>query len=220
MKKAFKPILQSAALPLLAATLLTGCDMVHYYFSSSYVLGYMEVGGIELKQEGGAIAILPDAVAGKVSVQSEGEDRKFYDEICAEHGDVAYNRNVGLVSDIITEWGLHPDIASVTVTSDKDFDAAHPAGTPLNDCTELTYCSAYDYVSSGYDQSFLTYDSPKEKTEPLTEVSAGELSLMLEDYGLLTFTSSPETKGAHRISVTLNTADGRSFSASMDYEFN
>ena len=46
------------------------------------------------------------------------------------------------------------------------------------------------------------------------------LSLMLEDYGLLTFTSSPETKGAHRISVTLNTADGRSFSASMDYEFN
>ena len=69
-------------------------------------------------------------------------------------------------------------------------------------------------------QSFLTYDSPKGKTEPLTEVSAGELSLMLEDYGLLTFTSSPETKGAHRISVTLNTADGRSFSASMDYEFN
>ena len=43
---------------------------------------------------------------------------------------------------------------------------------------------------------------------------------MLEDYGLLTFTASPETKGAHRISVTLNTADGRSFSASMDYEFN
>lgn len=220
MKKAFKPILQSAVLPLLAAALLTGCDMVHYYFSSSYVLGYMEVGGIELKQEGGAIAILPDAVAGRVSVQSEGKEREQYDAICAEHGDVAYNRNVGLVSDIITEWGLHPDIASVTVTSDKDFDAAHPAGTPLNDCTELTYCSAYDYVSSGYDQSFLTNDTPKEKTEPLTEVSAGELSLMLEDYGLLTFTASPETKGAHRISVTLNAADGRRFSASMDYEFN
>lgn len=205
---------------LLAAALLTGCDMVHYYFSSSYVLGYMEVSGIELKQEGEAIAILPDAVSGRVSVQSEGEEREQYDAICAKHGDVTYNRNVGLVSDIITEWGLHPDIASVTVTSDKDFDAAHPAGTPLNDCAELTYRSAYDYVSSGYDQSFLTNDTPKEKTEPLTEVSAGELSLMLEDYGLLTFTSSPETKGAHRISVTLNTADGRSFSASMDYEFN
>lgn len=41
-------------------------------------------------------------------------------------------------------------IEKITIWSDKDFDAEHPAGTPLDDIVALRLKTYYDFIKSGY----------------------------------------------------------------------
>ena len=42
-------------------------------------------------------------------------------------------------------------IKGIHIHTDVDYDANHPAGSLLDNCTTITFSSCYQYVSSGYD---------------------------------------------------------------------
>ncbi len=150
-----------------------------------------------------------------VSFRSTGEDKELYDSICAENGDTSFNRDVTLIVDLINISSSYPDVASINVTSDKDFDAEHPAGTPLNDCLEVTFYSAYQYIQSGYNEDELSRDK---QTKLLSEVSSTEF--LLNTYRReFEFVKQPTLLGTHTITFSLTSVSGDVFEDSLEFDF-
>lgn len=63
----------------------------------------------------------------------------------------------------------------ISVVADADFDAAHPAGTPLDDIICLRSESAYEYIRSGYENSKPMYVNCR---KPLSELTQNDMTLM------------------------------------------
>lgn len=45
---------------------------------------------------------------------------------------------------------IHPDMTSINIVSNQDFDEEHLAGSSLNDCVTIHLCSYYPYIANGY----------------------------------------------------------------------
>ncbi len=86
-----------------------------------------------------------------VSQESEGVKKEKFDSLCRRYDDFGYNRwRGGPMPNAQVNHFLSIDFKSITVTSDVDFDDAHPAGTPLNDITQFAAISPVKYIRSGY----------------------------------------------------------------------
>ncbi len=81
-----------------------------------------------------------------------GSDRSTFDALASKHGDIGYHQDISASSSCpsMPHTFLGHDFASITVTSDADFDEAHPAGTPLNDLIQYMTYSPYPFIQSGY----------------------------------------------------------------------
>lgn len=143
----------------LSVPFLWGCNKVYYYYSNSYILGYSYVSGISATPISGSdlpeidiMVITEDWTS--VTFRDEGKKKEEFETISKRHNDSGYNRNVGLILDMITtQVCLYPDITSIIVNCDSDFDSTHPAGSSLNDLLSMPYHSYDEFVSSGYDES-------------------------------------------------------------------
>ena len=60
-----------------------------------------------------------------------------------------------------TATALAYPIDKITISCEKDFDAEHPAGEPLDDVVKLDYTSFYNFVKGGYVYDFnkIPYDA-------------------------------------------------------------
>lgn len=88
---------------------------------------------------------------------------------------------------------LYFEIESIEVTSDKDWDAAHPAGTSLNDLIEFRVFSYADYIDGGYTGSVGDWE-----TKTLSEMTTDDFKLIkpgIEFY----FKHNPEVIDQHRL---------------------
>ena len=156
------------------------------------------------------------------------EKAKYFSEI---YGDTYYNKK-------ISGW-LHPALAypieKITISCDKDFDAEHPVGKPLDDIVLLEYSTYYKFIKSGYK---LTFDNPwwfdKEEevlTSPLNSINAdvtklAKVILKLSDedntwdnfFGRLVFASAPAEPGEYTFTLEM-TSNGKIYKTVVTHTF-
>ena len=152
----------------------------------------------------------------------ELEDAQYPDEflrIAERNGDTEFN---DLKSP--PEQGLMAfadNFAGIRVTSDKDWSAEYPAGTPLNDKMGVRYVSYAEYIDSGYPPGFdlgkdILYDKPLSALQP-DDLRVIKYIRSLSKYSfLLYFTSVPDNPGeVHTFTVEFTTSDGTVKTASI-----
>ncbi|MCQ2251484.1 MAG: hypothetical protein MJZ66_10305 [Bacteroidales bacterium] len=90
---------------------------------------------------------------------------------------------------------------SINVTTNKDFDSEHPAGSSLNDIFTLEYASAYELIQSNYDPNLNFNLTDKYQEIALSEFKASPL-LFYHMY--LYFNKLPEKLGTYEFTITFN----------------
>ena len=137
-------------------------------------------------------------------------------ELSKANGDLSYNRRgegFGVC--------LYKRTESLHVISDAAYDAAHPAGTVLDDIMTVQFYSAEDYLKSGYrsfnkylgkttkpyvDQAGLVIQGPQ-MIESLAEFNQIKRTLMHFNF-ILRPTKAPDQTGTHRFTITYTNEDG------------
>ena len=200
------------------ATAMVGCWIGYEHFSRSYIQEYLMYDGIEVRRHIATSTKNIDLyvnVTHRVNFLSEGNDKAVYDKLCEANGDISYNQEVHLPLDVPTIMCTYPHFAAINVYSDKDFDANHPAGTPLNDLMTISYYTAAPYIASGY-----TADSTlwEEVVKPLNELSTEDLKFELKNI-LLRFTKDPDVISTHELKFECINAEGKLYTTTYDYDF-
>ena len=139
-----------------------------------------------------------------------------YDSLCKAHKDTEYSRKEkhysGAQIGIVTYRRMTLDI-----TSDTQYDAAHPAGTSLADIIDVCAYSAKEMIDSGYD-----YKSVCEKGDAMKYGKKLDMSLtrfneeyrkLIRDGIYLDFKTAPDVTSTHRFTVTYRDEDGRVLTA-------
>lgn len=116
---------------------------------------------------------------------------------------------------------LYKRTESLHVISDAAYDAAHPAGSLLDDIMTVQFSSAEDYLKSGYrsfneylgkttkpcvDQAGLVIQGPQ-MIESLTEFNQIKRTLMHFNF-ILRLTKAPDQTGAYCFTITYANEDG------------
>lgn len=239
---------------VLAAVLsLCGCDVYKPRLCRSYVSCYCNLRTIKLtmipEKESTripsnlkCILICPgnDRPVVEFSLFSTENEKDEYDRLCIKHNDLNYNQYRLFLMHIASESlaYIDKDFASMDITSDKDYNPAHPAGTDLSDIVRFMSWSPYRFIQSGYSQ-FYHYDSsdvsksfslvmpiyfdkkwfsngtdatcyPIDKM--VDELRPEDLILLGHDWtwpiGILCFETLPAESGGHTITVRMTTDDG------------
>lgn len=148
---------------------------------------------------------------------TEYSDPKRYGELSARFNDVArpdhwsLEQNKPFIMYIATE--------NIEVVSDTDFDAAHPAGTSLEEYWQIDYISLEDIRTLGekYDpgQKNGPVNATGMFTDPLPAFNAKKLTLM-PMYFYVWLTRSPEQSGVHRFTFTYRNAEGKVLTATTE----
>ncbi len=194
-----------------------GCNRNYTHYVNSYILEYMKIKDARLVKTSlsDPTIELQFYIFSRVSFLSEGEDKHVYDSLCALYGDLGYDRKIHLILNIINVSSYYPEILSIDFVSDADFDEAHPAGTSLKDCMQITYTSAYEYVSSGY-----TSEKPREQTKLLSEIESQDLLLLLSlPSKTFSFIKTPEIEMKHTLTAKIELSDSTIIETSIDYRF-
>ena len=166
---------------IVALVMSQSCDREEVFeYSTSCVKYYNLINSSDLKIEynslGGSKVIQVYGIVSKtVSNQSEGEDKELFDKLCADHGDVSFNRNFTLLS-YPGFTCYYPDIVNISITSEQDYNEDHPAGTSLNDLFVIRCASLYNWVQSSYDSE--SGYGPGQKDMSLSDVTENDIKMM------------------------------------------
>ena len=103
----------------------------------------------------------------------------------------------------------------VTVTSNKDYDATHPAGTDLSDVMDIAFRSIKEPLDNDFDKVKLKgvyHGHTLILKEPLTQFNSEHRKLLGSQYAL--FARQKPVDGLnHIITVTLEYENGNKYSA-------
>lgn len=106
------------------------------------------------------------------------------------------------------------------IWSTADWDAGHPAGTPLDDIVRFESDTPWPYIRSGYTQRYS--DKKRGEYYPVhclvSELTADDMTL-LPDYFFILFTSRPALDLQHTIRVRLTDDAGNVYEAGIDVDF-
>lgn len=128
-----------------------------------------------------------------------------YLEIAERNGDMSYNR----FADYAWEFRIAyaDNFASMHLTSDKDWDRTHPAGSSLDDLIWVNAACYDQYIRNGYTGDEIHYID-----KPLDNLGSNELSVVC-DRGTYRnpdfyFLSVPLTDEEHTLTLTITTTEG------------
>ncbi len=146
-----------------------------------------------------------------------------YDSLCKAHKDTEYAKTIMPYSG----WQFGPATyrrMTIDVTSDTQYDAAHPAGTSLADIIDIRTNSAKEVIESGYD--YKVCETMTNYTGTTYELAFGhKLEMPLEQFNReyrklilsyrirLNFKTAPDVTSTHRFTVTYRDEDGRVLTA-------
>lgn len=126
-----------------------------------------------------------------------------YLEIAERNGDMSYNRFADYA------WGFRTayadNFASMHLTSDKDWDQAHPAGSSLDDLIWMNAACYDQYIRNGYTGEGCNYIK-----KLLHQLSPDELRVV-DEFNLnpcFYFLSVPLTDEEHTLTLTITTTEG------------
>ena len=91
-------------------------------------------------------------------------DGSLFEYLYNKHNDNGFNfttKNQG--SGFNGYSAISSDFSSINISSNKNFDIAHPGGTSLNDIISFTTISPYTYIKSSYKKRYNITDSEKNR---------------------------------------------------------
>jgi len=138
-----------ACAAILSVVVLHGCSWHEDIWTDSYIQKYNEINGFYFRQDGESRFNFIGS-GRSASIKSTGKDKVWFDWICYENGDFTYSREVRLTYGIPYVSAYTPDILSIDVYCEDDFDTSHPAGSSLNDCITFEFESAKKFIEGGY----------------------------------------------------------------------
>lgn len=140
----------------------------------------------------------------------EPQNTEQYVECAAKNGDIREKEFLLPYNYPSTKRAFAFNWRTLTVTSNKRYDAAHPAGQPLNDLIEFNGLTFGPYIMSGYNKQVQEFNYI---CKLLSDCSSQELSMLSAntwDFPRLYFLKSPDKKEEHTITVRLEADYGAS----------
>ena len=142
-----------------------------------------------------------------------------YDSLCKAHKDTEYSKKEKHYSGHQFIWATYRRM-TLDVTSDTQYDAAHPAGTSLEDIVNIKTYSAKEIIENGYDKSLVVKDEQgcldlqlgHELKMPLEQFNR-EYRKLIADNIRLNLKTAPDVTSTHRFTVTYRDEDGRVLTA-------
>ena len=200
---------------ILLGALSCGCSQHEDIWTDSYIEEYYEINGLRIHQLTFGSVYFID-YGRSASIKSTGEDKVWFDWICYENGDFTYGREVRLMYGMPGICAYTPNVASIDVYCEDDFDASHPAGSSINEYVKIEYRHAGDYIASGYKDP--PYPNLRIQKRQLSEITPEDLRVLLFGPELL-FVTKPEKIGIHPLKIVMRTTDGKEYSDSFLYNF-
>ena len=201
---------------ILLGLILYGCSSHEDIWTDSYIERYDEINGLRIHQlTFGSITFIGSGRS--ASIKSTGEDKAWFDRICHENGDFTYSRKVRLMYGMPGIIAYTPDIVSIDVLCEDDFDSSHPAGSSLNDYIKIKYRSVWSYIAAGYTGPD-PYPELRVKTRQLSEITPEDMRILLVGPELH-FVTKPEKPGVHSLKIVMKMSDGKEHSDTFHYDF-
>jgi hypothetical protein len=172
------------------------CDMpVSPHYIAGYHLSTDTVKGMAYKG---------DTIPLVLGVELDGEklktqDSELFRELAERFGDRGFN-----VPEVFggSTYNIMVDtLTSISITCDKDFDAAHPAGEPLDDIISIQYESARMSMDLFYNEGKVLGYYDKSEVEALTSFNAVPHPLLSAAF-LFYFRAAPEIQETFSLTVT------------------
>ena len=146
-----------------------------------------------------------------------------YDSLCKAHKDMEYSKEIKHYAGHQFTWATYRRM-TLDITSDTQYDAAHPAGTSLADMVIINISSAKEIIESGYDENLCGKEINIYGDEYPVLSFGYELRMPLkqfnEEYRKLVdcrmnidFPVAPDVTSTHRFTVTYRDEDGRALTA-------
>ena len=145
------------------------------------------------------------------------ENLNRFNELAAKNKDIGYDWVEIYFRGGRTRSAAYPGIAVIQITSDRDYDVSHPAGTPLNDIFIADYFS-YTQFLGDIDHSdvnpadYILGDTKK----PCNEIEEHELSVIYPYITLWAMYAPTAWTGKHKITVTLTDENGNTHSQTAE----
>ena len=142
-----------------------------------------------------------------------------YDSLCKAHKDTEYSKKEKHYSGEQFPFATYRRM-TLDITSDTQYDAAHPAGTTLADIVNIKTYSAKEIIENGYDKSLVVKDEQgcldlqlgHELKMPLEQFNR-EYRKLIADNIRLNLKTAPDVTSTHRFTVTYRDEDGRVLTA-------
>lgn len=144
-----------------------------------------------------------------------GRDEASFKKHSTYFGDLGYNHKVMPASN----QALCETFSKISIYSDRDFNERYPAGTSLDQIILFDAESALKFIRSGYQKEVSRYIPFQKK---LADLTTEDLTLMsckiafnecLENpsatSGSIHFTTLPIESGLHRLTIRIETTDGK-----------
>ena len=190
------------------------------YPTSHYITNYIVMEKIIVDNNDGALCI---KVSGQdfCTLWPEDEEEGLY--FADLYNDNSYE---GVVSGF-TNIALAYPLDKITISCEKDFDANHPAGEPLDDIAQLKYFSYYQFLENGY-QRFsesrdcigysMNFDSINAEITKLVKAEFIPYLSGQGDIAKINFASQPEKAGEYTFTLEITT-NGETFSTEFTHTF-
>ncbi len=193
-----------------------GCDKLFEYHYTSYVYSYAIPDTMILIPDTNGFAVM---FQGRDAILRE-TNPDVYDSLGMKHNDMAYNYDYSFPAPP-PNWYLSVDFKSIIITSDKDFDTNHAAGTSLNDIIQFIAYSPYPFIQRGYRGTERTKIDKKLSDctwEDFLLTQAQKYDYLMNQVliGCLYFTSLPQGIQQHTITVTILDDAGKTWEATID----
>lgn len=183
------------------------------WFSSHFITEYIVASKIEVET---------NKESGELCLKVLGDEYKTWNkkEISQEalYFINLYNDNAyyGRVQPGMSRALAYP-LDKITIYCDKDFDAEHPAGTPLDKIALLYFSTFYPYIEGGYKSlgSYDYYDDRVWRIMNFTQINADRTKLMWADFitsqispsyvAQIEFLTPPEKAGEYAFTLEMTT---------------
>ena len=229
-----KLVLVSVGASLLLSLPIGGCHDYDSYQSQSYITEYIVASDINLSYMGSNTvdstmhtSFMLKFEGKRINGLSKDAELDLYNQLCVKNKDVSYPNEVHTMDGIIgcLAVAVHPNITAINITSNKAFDAAHPAGTSLNEYVVVEYKSYGHFIQNGYSSKgyrcdadiFFNCPNPVPSClDSLPLITASDM-IISEPWMHVIFTRQPEISKLddkyHTITVVVTLEDGKTLTA-------
>lgn len=206
---------RTACLAIVTAFILSGCDRSVEYWMNSYIQVYVEIDGLHICQYGPGAFCFISGNGRTATFKDSGESKDWFDKVCSLNRDVNYNRTVHLPAGMPHIMAFTPNIVSIDVICNDFYDSEHLTGASLNDCVQISYTSAGEYIKNNYEGS-----DPISIKKRLSEVRQEDLAvLLIVPECKLDFKIRPENLTQHSITIKMKMTDGQEYTDKFIYDF-